>query len=290
MQLGIFAYTFVRPTVEEVFDAIRAHGLKNTEWNYTAIGMQEVPDSVDDALAERIRTTAADRGITVDSVAGYTNLVDPDPVRRAAAMRRLFGLIRAARAHGADKVALCTGSRDPHSMWTWHDANDDAGAWADLLDSMAACVEVAEESDITLVFEPEVNNVVHTAKKARQLLDELQSPCLKVVFDGANIYHRGELSRQHEMLTEAIDLLGNDIALAHAKDIEQDGDAGHAAAGTGRLDFGHYLDELKRSGYRGSILLHGLDESQVEASIRFLQGHLGPGHLGPGHPGPGHLG
>ena len=84
---------------------------------------------------------------------------------------------------------------------------------------MAACVEVAKESDITLVFEPEVNNVVHTARKARRLLDELQSPRLEVVFDGANIYHRGELSRQHEMLTEAIDLLGNDIALAHAKDI-----------------------------------------------------------------------
>lgn len=52
-------------------------------------------------------------------------------------------------------------------MWTWHDANDDAGAWADLLSSMAACVEVAEESDITLVFEPEVNHVVHTARKAQ---------------------------------------------------------------------------------------------------------------------------
>ena len=62
MQLGIFAYTFVRPTVGEVFDAIKAHGLKNTEWNYTAIGMQEVPDAVDYGLAERIRTAAADRG------------------------------------------------------------------------------------------------------------------------------------------------------------------------------------------------------------------------------------
>ena len=283
MQLGIFAYTFVRPTVAAVFDAIQAHGLKNTEWNYTAIGMQEVPDSIDYGLAKRIRTAAAERGITVDSVAGYTNLVDPDPARREAALRRLFGLIRAARAHGADKVALCTGSRDPHSMWTWHDDNDDPCTWADLHRSLAACVEVAEESDITLVFEPEVNNVVHTARRARQLLDELHSPRLKVVFDGANIYHRGELVRQHEMLTEAIDLLANDIALAHAKDIEQDGDAGHAAAGTGRLDFGHYLGELKRAGYRGPILLHGLDESQVEASIRFLRGHLGQGDPGQDH-------
>ena len=277
MRLGIFAYTFPRPTVAEVFDAIRACGLRRTVWNYTAIGRQEVPDAIDDELAECIRTAAADRGITVDSVAGYTNMIDPDPARRAAGLRRLRGLIRAARAHGADKVALCTGSRDPHSMWRWNDANDDAGAWADLLRSLAACVEVAEQSGVTLVFEPEVNNVVHTARKARQILDELRSPRLQVVFDGANIYHRGELARQRELLTEAIDLLGGDIALAHAKDIEQDGDAGHAAAGTGQLDFGHYLGELRRSGYRGSILLHGLAERQVAASIRFLSGHLGGG-------------
>ena len=30
----------------------------------------------------RIRTTAAERGITVDSVAGYTNLVDPERMSR----------------------------------------------------------------------------------------------------------------------------------------------------------------------------------------------------------------
>ena len=275
MRLGIFAYTFVRPTVEEVFDAVRAHGMFNTEWNYVAIEQQEVPDRIDPAFAVRVRTAAAERGITVDSVAGYTNLVDPDPARRNAALQRLFGLIRGARAHGADKVALCTGSRDPASMWRWHDGNDDADAWADLLASLGACLQVAEEADVTLVFEPEVNNVVHTARKARRLLDELQSPRLKVVFDGANIYHRGELARQREMLTEAIDLLGADIALAHAKDIDEDGDAGHAAAGTGRLDFGHYLGELARAGYDGSLLIHGLEERQVPGSVRFLRGHLG---------------
>ena len=274
MRLGIFAYTFVRPTVEQVFDAVRAHGMANTEWNYVAIERQEVPDRIDPAFAERVRAAAAERGITVDSIAGYTNLVDPDPERRRAGLQRLCGLIRSARAHGADKVALCTGSRDPASMWRWHDGNDDAGAWADLLASLGECLRVAEEADVTLVFEPEVNNVVHTARKARRLLDELRSPHLKVVFDGANIYHEGELERQQAMLTEAIDLLGADIALAHAKDIERDGDAGHAAAGTGKLDFAHYLGELARSGYDGSLLIHGLEERQVPDSVRFLRGHL----------------
>jgi sugar phosphate isomerase/epimerase len=274
MQLGIFAYTFVRASVEQVFDAVRAHGMANTEWNYVAIGQQEVPDAIDPAFAERIRVAAAERGISVDSVAGYTNLIDPDPERRHAGLRRLCGLIRSAPAHGAGRVALCTGSRDADSMWRWHDGNDAADAWADLLCSLGECIHAAEEADVTLVFEPEVNNVVHTARKARRLLDELQSPRLKVVFDGANIYHKGELARQQEMLTEAIDLLGNDIALAHAKDIEQDGDAGHAAAGTGKLDFGHYLSELARTGYDGPLLIHGLEEHQVPDSVRFLRGHL----------------
>ena len=274
MQLGIFAYTFVRPTVEEVFDAVRAHGMVNTEWNYVAIAQQEVPDQVDPAFAERVRVAAAERGISVDSIAGYTNLVDPDPERRRAGLQRLCGLIRTARAHGAGKVALCTGSRDADSMWRWHDGNDDADAWNDLLASLGVCIEAAEEAGVTLVFEPEVNNVVHTARKARRLLDELQSARLKVVFDGANIYHKGELARQQKMLSEAIDLLGADIALAHAKDIEEDGDAGHAAAGTGKLDFGHYLSELARSGYDGPLLIHGLEEHQVPDSVRFLRGHL----------------
>ena len=277
MQLGIFAYTFVRPTVEEVFDAVRVHGMANTEWNYVAVGQQEVPDEVDPAFARRVRAAADERGISVDSIAGYTNLVDPDPDRRRAGLQRLCGLIRSAPAHGAAKVALCTGSRDTDSMWRWHDGNDDADTWADLLASVGECIRAAEEADVTLVFEPEVNNVVHTARKARRLLDEFRSPRLKVVFDGANIYHKGELARQREMLTEAIDLLGADIALAHAKDIEEDGDAGHSAAGTGNLDFAHYLGELERSGYAGPLLIHGLEEHQVPDSVRFLRGHLAGG-------------
>ena len=272
MNIGIFAYTFVRPTVDQVFDAIQAHGLKHTEWNYRALNMQEVPDEIDLDFVNSIQRAATNRGITIDSVAGYVNMVDPDPVKRQNGLKRLTGLIRVANQFGADKVALCTGSRHPENMWRWHPNNDDPAAWKDLCNAMAEVIPVAEEHEITLAFEPEVNNVVHTAKKARQLLDAMASPNLRVVFDGANIYHKGELARQHEVLTAAIDLLGDDIVLAHAKDIDQDGDAGHAAAGHGKLDFSHYIRELKRVSYDGIIYLHGLQEHDVEGCTQFLQG------------------
>jgi sugar phosphate isomerase/epimerase len=69
----------------------------------------------------------------------------------------------------------------------------------------------------------------------------LASPHLKIIMDGANVFPIGTLDRQHDILNEAFDLLGDDIVLAHAKDISRDGEAGHEAAGTGLLDYDYYI-------------------------------------------------
>ncbi|MBA4182361.1 MAG: hypothetical protein C0506_17400 [Anaerolinea sp.] len=125
-----------------------------------------------------------------------------------------------------------------------------------------------------LAFEPEVNNIVDSARKSRQLLDEIASPHLKVTIDPANIFHAGQLPRMKEVLEEAFALLGNDIALAHAKDLDRDGDAGHKAAGEGLLDYGLYLRLLRAHRFSGPLLLHGLTRAQVPGCVAFLRAKL----------------
>ena len=49
---------------------------------------------------------------------------------------------------------------------------------------MGEAVAIAEAWGATLVFEPEVNNVVDSAQKARRLLDEVRSEHLQVVTMG----------------------------------------------------------------------------------------------------------
>ena len=127
---------------------------------------------------------------------------------------------------------------------------------------------------MTLAFEPEVSNVVDSARKGRLLLDTLRSPRLKVVMDGANIFHAGELAQMRAILEEAIDLLGPDIVLAHAKDLRHDGEAGNLAAGTGRLDYPLYLSLLQRAGFTGPLILHGLTEAQAGDAVDFLRSTL----------------
>jgi sugar phosphate isomerase/epimerase len=159
-------------------------------------------------------------------------------------------------------------------MWRRHADNDTPEAWRDMVASMQSVVAIAEETGVTVAFEPEVNNVVDSAVRARRLLDEIGSPNLKVVMDGANLFHEGELKRMHEVLDEAFDLLGNDIAIAHAKDLRHDGDAGHEAAGTGMLDYDYYLASLKRCGFDGALIAHGLSEAQVPQCVSFLRDKL----------------
>lgn len=274
MEIGIFSKTFERPTLAEKLDALAAHGLRAVQFNMDCAGVAEMPEQIDPALCKQIRQEFAQRGLTMAAVSGTYNMVDLDLEQRRRGLQRLRTLAAACHDMGTSVITLCTGTRDRTSMWRRHPDNDLPDAMRDLVAELRQAVVFAAEYKVTLAFEPEVNNVIDSARKARQLLDEVNSPYLKVVMDGANVFHKGELPRMREILDEAFALLSKDIALAHAKDLDHDGDAGHLAAGQGLLDYDYYLRLLKQSGYTGSLILHGLDENQVDGCVAFLQGKL----------------
>lgn len=274
MEIGIFAKTFSRPTVEATLDAVAAEGLHVVQFNMSCVELPSMPDAIDVATIERIRQAMTVRGIRMAAVSGTFNMIHPNPQVRLDGLRRLAVLAAAAKPMGTGMITLCTGTRDPDDMWRAHLDNQSAEAWQDLTGMMAKALEIAEAHDITLGIETEVANVVDTAQRARRLLDEMQSPRLKIIMDGANLFHKGALARMRAVLDDAFDLLGRDIALAHAKDLSEDGKAGHEAAGTGLLDYDHYLKLLQDVGYDGALVLHGLSEQQVATSVAFLRGKM----------------
>ncbi len=274
MEIGIFTKTFVRPTLEEVLDALQQHGFTSVQFNMESAGGLPMPDCLELDLCDRIRGEMAARGMAMAAVSGTFNIIHPDTRERERGFQRLRQLAAACDRLGTSLITFSTGTRNPEYMWGHHPENASSGAWADMLDSMGEAVQIAAQHDVTLVFEPEVSNVVDSAQKARSLLNEMKSPHLKVVIDGANLFHAGELPRMREILDEAFDLLGADIALAHAKDLVQDGDAGNQAAGTGVLDYDHYVALLRAAGFDGTLILHSLEEEQVRQSLAFLQAKL----------------
>ncbi len=274
MQLGVFAKTFVRDSLEKNLDAVHRHGFECTQYNLVCAGLPTLPDEVDAKLCERVRAAHAERGLAMVAISGTFNVIHPDHRLRETNLQRLRTLAQACRWLDTPLITLCTGTRDRENMWRAHPENASPMAWNDMVDSMRRITDIAEAADVMVGIEPEINNVVDSAAKARRLLDELGSPVVKIVMDPANLFHAGQLGRMREVMDEAFAHLGKDIAVAHAKDLSHDGDAGHEPAGKGVLDYDYYLQLLKQHEFKGALITHGLSESQAPKCARFLREKL----------------
>ncbi|MEK7834045.1 MAG: sugar phosphate isomerase/epimerase family protein [Acidobacteriota bacterium] len=275
IQIGILLGTVRSGSLAARLDAVKAVGLDCVQLSMDCAGLPMMPDEISAELARQIRREAAERGITIASVAGTFNMCHPDAEHRQTGLRRLRVLAEACSLLGVKKIHLCSGTRDRTSMWRRHPDNDTPEAWRDMAASMRVAADIARQNRVILAFEPEVNNVVNSAKKARRLMDEIGSPNLKVTLDAANLFPKGELPRMKEILDEAFTLIGRDIVLAHAKDLDHDGDAGHLAAGQGKLDYDRYVGLLHKYKFPGPLLLHSLTEVQMPGCVTFLREKIG---------------
>jgi sugar phosphate isomerase/epimerase len=274
--LGLLSREFPSDSLNSNLEAIAATGAGAVQFDLASAVGDTFPAELSEATLQAINRGFSDRQLTLAALSGTYNMIDPDPRARAVGAEGLNRVIAWAPRLGTDVVTLCTGSRDPNSMWQRHPDNDTPEAWADLLVQIEKAVRVAEEYGVALGVETEIGNTINTVPKARRLLDEVKSTRLKIVMDGANIFQRGQLPKMREVLDEAFELLGSDIVLAHAKDLDKDGEAGHVAAGRGRLDYPYYMELMQKSGFAGSIILHALKPDEAKDRLAFVRS-IAPG-------------
>jgi sugar phosphate isomerase/epimerase len=270
MQLGIFAKTFARPTLNEVFSSVREHGFGCVQFNFACAGLPTLPQEIDSDLPVRIRSELGRCSLTMAAISGTCNLIHPRIAQRNVDLAKLENLIRHCPEMGTSVVTVCTGSRDPDDMWRGHSENHSPEAWRDLTEGLAQLLPAAEETGVALAIEPEPANVIDSAMTARKLLDQMQSPCLKIVFDAANLIRPQTLDQQ-TVLSRAFELLRADIVIAHAKAFGRNLTSDQADAGAGALNYNLFLSILKKSGFIGPLILHGIGEHEVDAAVRFLK-------------------
>jgi sugar phosphate isomerase/epimerase len=310
MQLGIFAKTFPRATLEETLDTIAYQKLSCIQFNMSCVGLPTLPERIDEDLCRWIARSLRDRGLTMAAISGTFNLCDPDASRLGENLRRLGVLAAACRWLDTRIITLCTGTLNPDDMWKHHPDNIRRSTWETLVNSVREAVQIADGHEVTLAFEPEIHNVVSSAMRARKLLDEIGSPWLKVVIDPTNLFDTGEVRPLSELLREAFDWLGQDIVLAHAKppqfgehddesewlyvflgekfqqirriaakakgrDKRFEEAASHWGAAC-RLScfFQQYSAALARIGYHGAVIIHGVKEDGIAALISMLRDEL----------------
>lgn len=269
MNLGIFAKTYARNSIEDTLEAVARHGFTCVQWNMSCAGLDSMPARIEPRLLARIRFAAKTRRLEIVALSATFNMIHPDPAVRREGLERLAVLAAVCSVLGTRQLSLCTGTRDETDMWRRHPDNASEAAWADLQESMRRALAVATEFDVDLGIEPERGNVVSDAPRARRLLDEMNSPRLGIIFDPANLIEDVDPANVEATLDEAVRLLGERTILAHGKDRAADGSV--RPPGSGIVPWPRTLASLTAAGYTGPLVLHGLTEEEIPAAVRSLQ-------------------
>ena len=291
LELGIFAKTFRRNSIEEVFDAIAANGLRCTQWNWACVpGFSSLPESVPPATTSAVARAAASSGVRICAVSTTFNLIQPAALETG--LSRLPALAKAAIALDCDLLTLCTGTRHPTDMWAYHPDNELPEAWHDMINGLRQVIRIVSGYGLRVAIEPETANVVADARAAERTFAELgrSADALSIILDAANLYRPPMDPRTDRgVIDDAVTRLGKYISLTHAKDIAdprtittdyEPSHYSHVAAGAGILPYPHYVAALASApaaqataadGKRVPLILHGLDEEHVASSVAFVR-------------------
>jgi sugar phosphate isomerase/epimerase len=273
MYTAIFSRTYGMKNVAEVIAAAAIDGYEGIQANLSSAGLASLPDTVPPGVAVQFCQEARTRGIRLAALSGTYNMAHPDANVRKASRVGFHNIVSAAREMGAPVVSLCTGSRDPHDMWKFHPENDSDEAWKDLRSELEFALRVAQEAGIRLAIEPEPANVIHDAKAAKRILNEMASSHLGILLDAANLLTPETLSRQHAVIDEATGLLGGALLLAHVKDIDASGRV--VATGEGEVNLLAFTKALRRVGYDDALIAHGFAAEKAGVAAKVLQRIIG---------------
>jgi sugar phosphate isomerase/epimerase len=269
VELGIFSRTYQPVGIDRIFARIAQDGFQTIQFNFSSAGLPSLPKDWPEVIIKAVMASAIQSGLTICALSGTYNMAHPDVARRQADRIGFTTIVRAAQVMNVPLVTLCTGSRDVTNMWSAHPDNGSPEAWVTLRSELDFALELAERHGVALGVEPEPGNVVGDAKSARRLLDEIESPRLKIVMDAANLLPPECQTRQREVVAEAVALLGADLALVHTKDVSPTGEA--VAAGRGVVDFHNFLQGIMSTGYRGALVSHNFPEKDAAYVSGFLR-------------------
>lgn len=216
------------------------------------------------------------QGIRIAAVFGYTNVVDPDPVKRKRAEERLTVLLTNWKRLGCSNISTETGTLNAQSEWADSPENYTEAGYLQCRTAMERLARTAEKAQAVLSIEPYWRNVINGIDRAARLFHDVQSPSLRLVMDPCNYYRKADLSRMDSMLEEMFCRLGDRIVIAHAKDVKAAAGDGTdlPAAGLGVLDYPLYLRLLTHLDREIDLMVEHLEMSDAVRARDFVLGEM----------------
>jgi sugar phosphate isomerase/epimerase len=273
MQLGIRLHDIKKAPLEERLAIAHEQGFSCGHLALSKV-ISEYPTD-DGALtpgfALYLKRIFAENKLDVAVLGCYLNLANPNPEQLRKITKRYMTHIRFASLLGVGVVGTETGA--PNEEYKFEERSHSEEALEIFIKNLRPVVAYAEKMGVIVAIEPVYKHIVCNPKRARRVLDEINSPNLQIIFDPVNLLAMPNYENRDEIIAEAIELLGDDIAMVHIKDfVVKDGELKSVAAGTGEMDYTQIIRFMKqKKPYIHVTLEDTVPENAVEAR-KYIQG------------------
>ncbi|MEH7222648.1 sugar phosphate isomerase/epimerase family protein [Bacillus sp. JJ1566] len=272
INLGIRAHDVKASSLDELVQMIADKGLTSVQLALA----KSFPDlntslgSLSPGLGKFIGKAFQQKNIEIAVLGCYINMIHPDLEERRKVLDRFKEHIRFARDFGCTVIGTETGNI--HAKMGFTVDNFQEKPFLDVVESVKELVQEAERFGVIVGIEAGVNHPVYNPKLLKQLLDEVNSNNLQIIFDPVNLLTVDNYNQQDDIIKEAIDLFGDRIIIVHCKDfVIEEGKLKFAPPGKGLLNYDLVMELIKPKKPYIQFLLESTTEPFIDDSIAFLK-------------------
>lgn len=247
MQFGIRLHDAVDLPIEERLKAVKEQGFKCAHIALSkVISENSVANSaLTPGYAMYLKRLFEKNEIDPAVLGCYLNLANPDPEQLRAIQEKYLANIRFAAHFGVGVVGTETGA--PNTEYKFEEACWSEEALEIFIKNLRPVVKYAEQMGVLMAIEPVVRHIVCNPVRARRVLDEINSPNLRIILDPVNLLEIYNYEKQDEIIDQAIELLGKDVAVLHVKDfVIKDGKLVSVPVGQGQCHWDRIIPYMKK--------------------------------------------
>lgn len=269
--VGARAHDYGRGTAKQLFETIAVDGWKAIQLAFPkAIEGVTRWEDVTPGCVQEVKTALNETGLAVPVLGVY---VEPSYVEETARKQQM-AIFASQFSVAKELSAGCIGTET--TSMTKQPGETRRDAMRSLTRSIAEIMPKAEEMGVTVGVEPVFHHALATPELTRQLLADIASPFLRVIYDPANLFAPELASEQYKIWDGAMEAFGDKIAAVHIKGTHWIGkERQKVLLRDSDIDYAYILKQVRSLFYEPCILREEAVPACAVEERTYLQNLLG---------------
>lgn len=273
MQIGLRIHDAAKLPLEERLAVIHEQGFTCGHLALSKVLDKKMaaPEALTPGYAMYLKRLFAKNELDIAVLGCYLNLANPNAEQLKEIVEKYKAHIRFASHLGCGVVGTETGALN--EAYKYEPRSHSEEALEIFINNLRPVVEYAEKMGVIFAIEPVFKHIVCNPVRARRVLDEINSPNLQIILDPVNLLDISNYQNQVQIVEEAIELLGKDVAVVHIKDyVVKDDKLESVAAGMGKMNYDAIMKFVKeKKPYIHTTLENTIPENAVQAKEYILK-------------------